>query len=212
MRLHSAEAVPLIAAASAPDGPAETWLQARALKTLEAELIWAHRLGWGLVAVLALVIGGFLAGTAVALMADDSVGGGVALGLVGLAPLAVGGWLGWKVRVAGKSLVDAYCRWARASKDSTADPASIYPRLLSGRGLLRGAISAGAVICAAFAWSLFGLGLATSDPAELGTGQGFGVVFGLVCGVTFTAVACLVFGGDLRTGLAHSSRVVAGRR
>lgn len=194
-------------AAAAENRPAGSVQSGEALEVLDREVLVGRRFLPGTLAVLMLLVAGLM----LTLVVDPTSDGDLVLfgAAVGLPLLAAGTWLGLRVVRAGRRLLAAYFMWAEADP-SAVSPATIYTRLLSGRGLVRSALAAMAFLGAAFAW--------TTTYAELfpgDTGRPFGessmAVFSLVAAVTFTVACWSLVAGELRSGQVHARRVIRSR-
>lgn len=199
----------LVAAAEQPD-PAGRVGHRQAVEALELEIGSARHLGTGLLSLVLIVGGGVFAGVAADSLGDDAglVALGAALALVLLVP---GILLGLAVVRAGERIVLAHATWCADGPFGSPDPGSIVRRLLSGRSILRSALTAASLIAAVFAWSFFGLGVAPSDPLDAGSSQVTLTVIGLVWAVAFTASTWYLLMGEIRMGRAHAGAVIRGR-
>lgn len=204
------DAEALIAAAGMAGDDSATGHRA-AVEVLGREINSGRRFGMGLVALILVGVGGMLLGVGADAMKDDD-GALTALGFVlGLALVVPGAVLGLAVTRAGGRVIAAHGAWTRADPFGSTEPGSIVRRLLSVRSLLRSALTAVALIAAVFAWSIFGLGLAPSDPLDAGDSQVSLTVMGLVWGIALTFAFWHLLMGEIRAGRAHAAAVIRGR-
>lgn len=207
--LISDGALDLVTAAEQPD-PASRTGHRDAVETLEREIGSARHLGSALLSLVLIVVGGVFAGVAADSLGDDA--GLVALGAaLALVLLVSGVLLGLAVVRTGERIVRAHATWTADDPFGSPDPGSIVQRLLSGRSIVRSALTAASLIGAFFAWSFFGLGVAPSDPLDAGSSRVTLAVIGLVWAVAFTASTWYLLMGEIRMGRAHAGAVIRGR-
>jgi hypothetical protein len=203
------EALGLVTAAESADPAARTGHR-QAVEALEHEIGGGRRIGLSVIALAGIVLGGVFLAVAADSIGDDA--GLVALGVVlGLALGVPGALLGIALVRTGERIVRAHAVWAADDLFGSPSPGTMVQRLLSGRWLLRSALTAAALIAAVFSWAFFGLGIAPSDPLDAGSSQVMLAVLGLVWAVAFTATTWYLLMGEIRMGRAHSKAVIRGR-
>lgn len=174
---------------------------------LDREFLIGRRLLPGAAALVVVLLGAF--SLTVAAMPDSGLALRSISLVVGTLLVAAGGWLGSRVIGMGRRLLRTYLACAGAGP--SASPFTIPARLFSGPGIIRSALAALGFLGAVFGWAFLFLGLAAGDPGGLGDGREAMAVLGAVSGLAFSVTTWALFVGEIRSGLAHSGRVIRSR-